>query len=169
MGAARLNLATMRPCGAQGEITMKLYTVLTAVAVSALVSTGAFAGGTGGGSHYTQIGGAAGVYSTGAAGAQGSVDVHPGYGGNSSVGNVSTTGTTSGLGVGAQGGLGAGGGTIAGGGNGAIGVTNVSTATNTVTTQNAYGDIQSNTAATSASGGGFGIGGNTLSAGGGNH
>ncbi len=45
---------------------MKLYNVLTAVAVSALVSSTAFAASSGGGSHVSQIGGAAGIYATGA-------------------------------------------------------------------------------------------------------
>ena len=58
------------------------------------------------------------------------------------------------------------------GGIGLVGVAasgGVSGSNNSIQTKNAYGDLQSNTSATNASGVGLGIGGNTISAGGGNH
>ena len=137
------------------------------------MSTAAFAGGgfgvsSSGGSQVSQIGGAAGIYATGAAGAQGSADVAT-LGGHSSVNNTSTTGTLNGVGAG----VGVIGGNSGGfGGGGLVGVAaagGVSSANNNIQTKNAYGDLQSNTSATNASGVGLGVGGNTIKAGGGNH
>ncbi len=116
-----------------------------------------------GGSYTAQTGGALGIYSTGGAAAQGSVDVGT-HGGNSSVNNTSTAGSLNGVG----------GGVVAGsnGSIGGIGVVaaagGVSGANNNVQTSNTHGDIQSNTVASSNSGVGLGYGAGTNGTVGGN-
>ena len=134
---------------------MKISYVLTAFAVSAVVSTSAMAGGflSAGGSYTAQSGAAVGIYATGGAAAQGSVDVGT-HGGNSSVNNTSSSGSLNGVGGG-----------VVAGGNGSIGgigvvaaAGGVSASNNNVQTSNTHGEIQSNTVATNSSGVGLGYG-----------
>jgi hypothetical protein len=149
---------------------MQFLRIMTAVSAVAL-ATSAFATepakkkneiGSGGGSQIKQIGGSLGTYATGAASAEGVVDVNKGK-----VSNTSSTGTVNGTALGVAGGLN--GSNL--GGVGAVGVGGTSYSNNTIsaTDNNGKGDVFSATNATNASGTGAGIGGSYISSSGYNY
>jgi hypothetical protein len=148
---------------------MKLFHVLTAVAVSALVSSAALAGsktttttsfGVGGG---VFIGGNTGKWATGSASASGQADVLT-NGGDSAVLNQSSTGTANGFAVGSTGYASTDSSTSPS--VTAFGKGGVSQSTNVIETSNVSGDLNSSTTAANASGTGHGIGGALIVGGG---
>ncbi len=128
---------------------MKLYTALTAVAVSALISTAAFAAGTTsfgiGGAVF--IGGNTGNWSTAGAAASGVADVNGGNTTNFSSGNVQTA--------------------VSAPNTTPVGAASHADATNNISTTG-IGEVQSSTGVGVASGTGLGVGGALIVGGGAN-
>jgi hypothetical protein len=141
---------------------MKLFGTLTAIAVSAILSTAAMAGGSSAGvGGVLAIGGNAGYWATGGAAAQGSVNsgVTPGYiyPNTGVVNNTSSSQTVNGYAMGSS---------VYPKPVSVAGVGGASYSNNTVVSQGANSAIQSNSEAYNASGWGTGLGGALIVGGG---